>query len=317
MTRHTPSIERNRPATARRLAGAAILAGAMLLAVQPRAQAQVAALVNGEPITQHDVNQRVRLIQLSARKTVSKQEALDELIDDKLKVQVSKRYIAEVPKREIDQAFNGIARRAGLTPQQFVQMLSQSGLTVESMRGRIHADFVWQQIIRGKFQSTLQIGEKDVALAFQAKNKKDDAAGFEYRLRPILFIVPRGAPATAFEARKREAEGLRTRFQSCEEGLRLATALPDVAIRESISRVSSDLGQQQRDVLNVTQVGRLTPPEVTLQGVEMFAVCAKEQATGETPAKREVRDEMYRERFEATSKRYLKELRRGAMIEVR
>jgi peptidyl-prolyl cis-trans isomerase SurA len=305
------------PSPLRRLFGAAVLAAAMLLAVQPRAEAQVAALVNGEPITQHDVNQRIRLIQLSARKTVSKQEALEELIDDKLKVQVSKRYIAEVPKREIDSAFNGIARRAGLTPQQFGQLLAQSGLTVESMRSRIHADFVWQQIIRGKFQSSLQIGEKDVALAFQAKNKKEDAAAFEYRLRPILFIVPRGAPASAFEARKREAEGLRTRFQSCDDGLRLATALPDVAIRESISRLSSELGQQQRDALNVTQVGRLTPPEVTLQGVEMFAVCAKEQATGETPAKRELRDEMYRERFEAQSKRYLKELRRGAMIEIK
>ena len=41
---------------------------------------------------------------------------LDELIDDKLKVQLAKRYIADVPKREIDSAYASMARRAGMTP---------------------------------------------------------------------------------------------------------------------------------------------------------------------------------------------------------
>ena len=53
-------------------------------------------------------------------------------------------------------------------------------------------------------------------------------------------------------------------------------ALPDVAVRETITRQSADLGQQQRDVLNNTPVGRLTPPEVTPQGVEVFAVCQQD-----------------------------------------
>jgi peptidyl-prolyl cis-trans isomerase SurA len=300
-----------------RLAAIVIAAAAMLLADGPPAHAQVVALVNGEPITAHDVAQRIRLIELSARKKVSNKEALDELIDDKLKIQVSKRFITEVPKREIDAALNGIARRAGLTTQQFATMLQSSGLTVESMRSRIHADFVWQQIVRGKFQGSLQVGEKDVALAMAAKNKTDDTAGYEYRLRPVVFLVPRGSSPAVYEARKRDAEGLRNRFQSCEEGLRMATALTDVAIRDQMIRLSSDLGQVQRDALNVTAVGRLTPPEITQQGVEMFAVCSKEQAKGETPGRRELRDEIYRERFEAQSKRYIRELRRGAMIEIR
>ena len=53
------------------------------------AQAQVVAIVNGEPITALDIRQRTRLIQLSTQKTPSRQEVLDELIDDKLKVQLA------------------------------------------------------------------------------------------------------------------------------------------------------------------------------------------------------------------------------------
>ena len=294
-----------------------LVAGAMLLVNQPGAQAQVVAVVNGEPITTVDITQRTRLIQMSTQKSPPRQEVLDELIDDKLKVQLSKRYIADVPKREIENSYANIARRAGMTPAQFSQMTTQAGIPPEALKSRIHADFVWSQIVRGKFQGSLQVGEKEVEVKMQASTK-EVPANYEFKLRPILFLVPRGAAATAFEARKREAEALRARFQSCDEGLRIAMTLPDVAVREVITRQSADVAQQQRDVLTNTAVGRLTPPDVTPQGVEVFAVCDKAAAAGsDTPARRQLRDEMFNERYQALSKKFLKELRSQALIELR
>src|ERR1043165_4613552 len=239
-----------------RVVAAIFVAVVMLLAQQPQAHAQIVALVGGEPITAIDIAHRTRLIQLSTQKAPSRQEVLDELIDDKLKVQLSKRYIADVPKREIDSAYASIARRAGMTTAQFTEMMKKNGISVDALKSRLHADFVWSQIVRGKFQSSLQVGEKEVAVKLQASNK-EEAANFEYRLRPILFLVGRGAAPPAIEARKREAEGLRSRFQSCDEGMRAAMALPDVVVRDAITRQSAELGQQQRDVLNNTPVGRL------------------------------------------------------------
>ena len=108
-----------------------------------------------------------------------------------------------------------------------------------ALKARIHADFVWTQIIRGKFRRSLQVGEKEVAVKLQGNPKqKQEPTGYEYSLRPILFLVPRGAAHRRLEARKREAENLRARFQSCDEGLRLAMGLPDVAVRETITRQS-------------------------------------------------------------------------------
>src|SRR5258708_26273373 len=301
----------------RLLAGAVLLAAPMLLTAPPQAAAQIAALVNGEPITVVDIAQRSRLIQLSTQKTPSRQEVLDELIDDKLKVNLSKRYIADVPKREIESSFASIARRTGVTPAQFIQMLKQQGLNADTLKARIHADFVWQQIIRGKFQGSLQVGEKEIEVKLQGANKTD-SAGFEYRLRPVLLLVPKGAAPAVVEGRKHEAEALRARFQSCDEGLRAATTIPDVAVREVITRASADVPQKQRELLNETPIGHLTPPDVTFQGVEMFAVCAKNPAKGgDTPAMREARDAMYQERFQAASKKFFKELRSQALIELR
>jgi peptidyl-prolyl cis-trans isomerase SurA len=301
---------------ARRAAAAAALAAALLCAGHLPARAQIVAVVNGEPITATDIAQRTKLVQLSTQKTPSRQEVLDELIEDHLKVQLSKRYIAEVPKREIETAFATIARRAGMSTQQFAKVLAQSGISAEALKARIHADFVWGQIVRGKFQGSLQVGDRDVFVALQSKNK-EDVAGTEYSLRPIVFLVPHGAAPAVYETRKRDAEGLRARFQGCETGLRLATGMVDVAVRELIRRQSADLGAPQREVLDKTEVGRLTPPEITLQGVETFAVCGKQATTSDTPSRREVRDAMFNERYQALSKKFLKELRSQALIEIR
>jgi peptidyl-prolyl cis-trans isomerase SurA len=279
----------------------------------------VAAIVNGDLITTLDVAQRMKLTELSTHKAQSRQDALEELIDEKLKLQIAKRYIVEISEKEINNAFDGIARRSGTTSQKFADSLTAAGISVPALKARIKADMVWSAIVRGKFQSSLQIGESDVRAALESvkKDDKPEAAAYQYSLRQIMFIVSRGSSPQVFDARAKELEALRARFQSCEEGIPMARALRDVAVREPITRASLDIPAQQREVLDKTPLGHLTPPDITLQGVETFAVCSKEQVTGETPEKREMREKLSNERFQAQAKRYLKELRRSAMIEIR
>jgi len=57
--------------------------------------------------------------------------------------------------------------------------------------------------------------------------------------------------------------------------------------------------------------------QVGEQGVEMVALCARNPTAVDTPKKREIRDKMFAEKFEAKSKAYLAECRRSSMIEYR
>jgi peptidyl-prolyl cis-trans isomerase SurA len=49
----------------------------------------------------------------------------------------------------------------------------------------------------------------------------------------------------------------------------------------------------------------------------MVALCARNKTTIDTPKKREVREKMFVEKYEAKSKSYLQEVRKQAMIEYR
>src|SRR5215470_2399660 len=305
------------PHRLRRFAAAAVLAMGWAIAAPFAVHAQtVVVFVNGEPITSLDIDQRVKLIEVSTHKPPSRQEALNELIDEKLKVQIGKRYGLDIPDKEIDSSFNAMARRAHQTSKQFAEGLSKAGINVAALKRRIKADMTWSSIVRGKFPSVNAVGERDVLTAMESKKiDEKDAVSFQYSLREILFIVPRGSPPAVFETRRKQAEELRHRFESCEQGVPFARALTDVAVREPARRTSLDMGAPQRAILDGTAIGHLTPPEQTQQGIEMIAVCARDKTGGDTVGMAQTREAMVAERYNAQAKRYLEQLRREAIIE--
>jgi peptidyl-prolyl cis-trans isomerase SurA len=305
------------PLEFRRLMIGAALAIAALTVMTPSAGAQTVVIVNGDPVTQFDVDQRAKLTQISTQKMPTRNEVIEELINEKLKIQLLKRFMIDGIDKDVDTAYANMARRMRVTPRDFTENLEKQGLKTETLKSRIKADLVWSQIIRGRDQSSFQFSDKDVAARLATKNRDDaNVQGYDYTLRPILFVVPRGSPPAAFEARAKEAEALRARFQNCEEGIALARGIRFVAVRAQVVKGSAELPTSLRDVLTKTELGRLTAPETTQQGVEVYALCGK-RASENAPAKKEIRDEMFTEAFESHSKKYLKELRDQAMIEYR
>lgn len=294
---------------------ACALACAALASAEP-AHAQVVVVANGSPITELDIQQRSKLITASTHKNPTRQETINELIDDRIKIARAKTYSVEVSDTEVDNGYENMARRQNMNVQQFTQLLERSGITVGAIKARMRAEIAWSQLVRGKFGSSLQIGESDVANAMRdRKETEKETAGYSYTLYPIIVVADRGQGEANIDAKRREAENLRSRFTTCNEGLALARALRNVAVREPVRRSSGDLPPQLRELLDSMEVGHLTTPEVTAQGLQMFALCEKKQSNGESAAKREVREEIYNKRFEAEARKYLDEIRKQAMIE--
>jgi peptidyl-prolyl cis-trans isomerase SurA len=298
----------------RRWVAAAALAAAV--AVPAKAVAQVVVVANGSPITVYDIEQRTKLIVTSAHKNPTRQEVVQDLIDDRIKIAKAKSYGFEVSEAEVNQAYDNMARAQHMSTQQFTQVIERSGISPVTIKARVRAELTWSQLVRGKFSSSLEIGESDISSALRGRNENQGATvGYLYTLYPIMILVPQGSSAAVIAAKRREADNLRGRFVACNEGLALTRALRDVAVREPISRSSSDLPPQLRDMLGSIQVGHLTAPEATAQGLQMFALCDKKESKADSPLKREVRQELYVKRYESEAKKFLDEIRKAAMIE--
>jgi len=293
------------------MAALLVAAGCALPAL---ARAQVVVVANGSPITAYDIEQRTKLTASSSHKAPTRQEVIQDLIDDRIKIDKAKSYGLIVGDDEVNEAFNGMAARQHISPPQFSQFLTRAGISPDTVKARIRAELTWGQLVRGKFNTALQVAEPDIAVAMRARNEAD-TVGYIYTLYPVIVVVPFGSQAPAVEAKRRDADNLRARFLNCKEGLEMARGLRDVAVREAVTRSSADLDPQLRDLLDSVPVGHLTTPEPTAQGLQMFAVCNKKASKTESPVQHEVRDQIFKRRFEREAKRYLDELRKTALIE--
>jgi peptidyl-prolyl cis-trans isomerase SurA len=278
----------------------------------------VVVMVNGEPITNYDIEQRSKLNFLTTHKQASRQDVINELIDEKVKIKEAKKFGVDPGSTDVDQAYTSMSQRMHITTEQLTKSLESQGIRPETLKARIKADMVWTSLVRGRYKESLQVGEKDVAAAVREKgDEKSEVEAFDSKLQPVVLIVPRGSPPAAIDVRRKEAEALRERVQSCEEANSYFKSIQNAAIRDVVTKTTADIPEVLRGVLDKTPIGHLTPPEVTKQGIEMVVLCGRKPTTIDTPKKREIREKMFAEKYEAKSKSYLQEVRRAAMIEYR
>src|SRR6202790_1158015 len=310
----TPTFSRP---LARFLLGCAV-ALALMACTSPLQAQTVAVMVNGEPITNYDIEQRSKLTFLTTHKPADRQQVINELIDEKVKNREGKKFGVDPSASDIDQSYAAMSSRMRITADQLTKSLESQGIRPDTLKARMKAEMVWTSLIRGRYKESLQVGEKDVAAAIQVSgDDKLQTEAFEYRLQPIVLIGARGSAQSVIEARHKEAEALRNRVQTCDEANALFKTMQNAAIRDPVIKTSADIPPVLREVLDKTPIGHLTAPEVTKQGVEMVALCARNPTTIHTPKKKEIREKMYAEKYEAKSKSYLEECRKAAMIEYR
>lgn len=296
---------------------AALLAAAIMFIGASIARAQeIVALVDGVPITELDIAQRSKLEQMSTQKTPARQEVLNTLIDEILEVREAHTFGIDVPKSEVDSSFSTVAQRMGIDTQKLTDILNHAGSSAEALKSRIKAQLAWTALVRGRYKASLEVADSvvEAQLHLQQPDQKNNV-GYEFTLRPIVLVVPPGSPDSAYDSRKREADALRARFTDCAAGIPFARALDEVAVRDPIIKFSADLPQQSRDILDQVEVGHLTPPERTSEGLQMFAVCSKKQSKNDTPEQKKIRDQLFEKKFGAEAASYLRKLRREAMIE--
>jgi peptidyl-prolyl cis-trans isomerase SurA len=296
----------------------ALIVAAVATTPFPARAQQVILLVNGTPITDLDIAHREKFIEMSTHKKASRQEAINSLIDETLELKEAARYSLEPSDADVQQAYDNVASGMGVDAQKLTQILATGGASGDTLKHRLKAQIAWTTLVRGRFKVSLEIADKDVEAELQLHQPADkDKAqvGYEYTLRPIVLVVPRGSPDSAYEARKRDADALRGRFANCVDGIPFARGLSEIAVRDPVNRSSADLSPPLRAILDSVEVGHLTPPEQTAEGIQMFAICSKKESKTDAPGLREVRDKIFEQKFGAKAKRYLSDLRRQAMIE--
>ncbi len=189
------------------------LAAAIMLAlfasVAPASAQNVVVLVNGEPITNLDIEQRTKLIFLTTHKQAKRDEVLNELIDEKVKLREGKKFGVDPGSSDVEQSYTAMAQRMRLSTDQLTKSLESQGVRPETLKARLKVDMVWGSLVRGRFRESLQVSEKDVAAAVREKGEeKLEVEAFEYKMQPLVMLVAEGIAAGRLRAAQERSRAI-------------------------------------------------------------------------------------------------------------
>lgn len=246
-----------------------------------------------------------------------RKSAMEELIDERLKMQEAKKLNAIASDEEVDKIVKGIAERNKQTLDQFAKSLSGMGADIASMRSRFKATLSWNDVIRRKFGHMIAISERDIEryVARSSTEGADDQV--ELQLQRVTLPLSGKFDQKAAAAHLRDAELVRSRFTGCKSMSAAAASVAGAKFEDLGTRKPTQFQEPTRSLLLSAKSGEMLPAQVGKGGVELWAVCGRAVVKADEAKRSEAEGQLRQNEMEVLSKRYLRDLRQDASIEYR
>ncbi len=145
------------------------------------------AQVNDSVITEFEVGQRVRLLQVLNAPGATRDAALNALIEDRLRILATQAAGLELGAEGLNAALEEFAGRANLSTQEFVGLLGQAGVSQETFRDFVAVNVAWRDLIRARYSNRVQISEDEIDRALSASG---ESGSIRVLLSEIIMPAP-------------------------------------------------------------------------------------------------------------------------------
>jgi peptidyl-prolyl cis-trans isomerase SurA len=239
-----------RPAQGQGAAGAGLNVPTELLSAPDRSADFIVALVDNEPITNHDVRmmaQRLRdQIRQSGRPATSeddfKNEALELLIYERSQLQWAKEQNIRIAEDELKSMAESMANRNKLTLDEFYQALERQGVSKKRFLENMREQQILQRVRDRDVPTRIKITEPEIdRVISQQKAALSQNAMVE--LAQILIALPEGANSDQVNQAEQKANQLRKEIEGgadFQELTRTYSDAPDRNLGGSLGMRPSD-----------------------------------------------------------------------------
>jgi peptidyl-prolyl cis-trans isomerase SurA len=173
------------------------------------------ALVNGDVITQTDVDQRLAWLAIANGNDVPadqverlRQQVLRNLIDETLEIQAAKAEKIDIKQSDVDKTVARVAASAKQTPEQMAAYLESKGSSIRTMRRQIEGEIAWQRLQRAKIESGISVGDDEVKAVLDRMTASKGTE--EYHVGEIFLSSTPSTEAQTLENANKILEALRS-----------------------------------------------------------------------------------------------------------
>lgn len=288
---------------------------------------RVIAVVNNDAITLAELQEAIAVYRYENQQAPEPsdelvQQFLRRMIESRLQLQEAERDKIVVDEPEVEEELAERIKKVNVkSREEFERLIKAQGLTLESVKKRMRDGIKVSRLIRRKVTARVSVTDAEIAKYLEANRQKLET-GLGYHARHIL-LVPEGTDAEAWEAARIKAELLRTQLRQGADFVELARQHS----KDASAKDGGDLGTLKRGELAqdvesqilALQPGEVSRPYRSQLGYHVFRLESKEGLEGEAlvRAQAQIREILFREKYEARLDAWLKELKQRAIIEVR
>ena len=131
---------------------------------------KVVAEVNDQIITNFEIDQRIKMLQTFGAKSISKQDIMNSLINERLYTYSAIELEVLPNQSEIDKGLNDFAKRGNLSKKDLLAYLESRNISKETLIAYITSGLTQRKVIQKKFVNNIIISQSDIASAIDTKN---------------------------------------------------------------------------------------------------------------------------------------------------
>ncbi|WP_119963919.1 peptidylprolyl isomerase [Simplicispira lacusdiani] len=172
----------------------------------------IVAVVNSEPVTNHEVRQRLARLQRQVASQGGAQpprellarEALEQLILERVQSQLAREGGIAVDELSVDQAEQSVARQNEVSTAEMYRRLAADGISREQFRQELRRQLMQQRLREREVDARVRVSEQEIDQFLREQSAGTDQAQLELSLGHVLVSVPEGAsPAQVASAQAR------------------------------------------------------------------------------------------------------------------
>jgi peptidyl-prolyl cis-trans isomerase SurA len=294
---------------------------------------RVIAVVNNDAITLGELQETIVAYRQDSRQQRGSasdedlaKQLLPRLIDNRLQLQEADREKVMVDEAEVNEELLERVKSSygAKSIEDFERMIKEQGVTMESIKRRLRDALRVQKVIRRKVALRVSVTDQEIA-QYLEENRAKLETGLSYHARHILVVPEDGSvDDAAWEAARIKAELL---FTQLSEGGADFAEMARQHSKDASARDGGDLGTLKRGELSQeieSEILALTPGTVSRPyrsslGYHVFKLESKDSLEGDglTRVKQQIREILFREKYETRLDAWLKEVKQRAIIEVR
>ncbi|HEX3177283.1 MAG TPA: peptidylprolyl isomerase [Methylomirabilota bacterium] len=299
--------------------------------VDDTVQDRVIAVVNNDAITLGELQETMMAYRNEARQKGGSpdedlaKQLLPKIIDNRLQLQEADREKITVEDAEVNEELAERVKSTygAKTVEEFERLIKEQGVTMDAVRKRLRDSLRVAKVIRRKVALRVSVTDPEVA-QYLEENRAKLETGLSYHARHILLTPEDGAAEdAAWEAARIKAQMLRTQLEAGADFAEMARQQS----KDASGKDGGDLGTLKRGELSQeieAEILKLSPGQVSAPyrsplGYHLFKLESKDSLEGDglVRVKQQIREILFREKYETRLETWLKEIKQRAIIEVR